>query len=311
MPLLETLALGVSLVNGVFKAAKTIHGWVTGHAVTPNPENVAARLQKLEHRIYYLEAEEVRDVSRSTSRPVHDLRLIAQAAAPLQRAMGMDLIVSTPIVTPDPLRAAFEINPEHLLFDIKPLNGVGVPNNYAYDPTMIPITFEKWGQSFVGLMKVGYARDYLKIQYDPQRSLYLPGHGSARTDDSVMEYLEEIGGNRSAAKLVPVFSRLIESNPSVENFIGRGVAYLNLDDEEHSDPDRAISDLSQAISLDPRLSISYFFRAMAYGCVGLLLNAKEDLERCLQLCTNDEMRSDVETYLGEVKAELAQSNRSR
>ncbi len=85
----------------------------------------------------------------------------------MQSALGGDIAVSNPILSPDRFRDTFRENPEHLLYAIRSLGGASLPGDYLSDPTLRPVIFEKWGQYFIGLIKVGYARDMLHLEYRP------------------------------------------------------------------------------------------------------------------------------------------------
>ena len=170
MAIIETVATGLSIVN----TAKTLYDWVMGNTVTKQLDQITAQIEKLDKHIYYIAQQEVWNTSISKQETINDLKQIKQVAYPIQRAIGRDIIVSKPILSPHRLKTMFEKNAEEILFDIQPLRGNGIPEGYLRDNTMLPVTFTQWGQEFIGLIKIGYARDYLDIQYKPQTQVIVP-----------------------------------------------------------------------------------------------------------------------------------------
>ena len=147
---------------------------VTGYAIPRKVDDLSGRLEKLERNIFYLSKQEIWDKSVSIQRTIEDLSAIKQVVHPVQDAVGSSLVVSKPIISPDKFRSAFQRNPEEILYDIRPLRTDGIPAEYMHDPTMVPVIFTRWGQYFIGLIKVGYARDYLDCEYRPRSKLILP-----------------------------------------------------------------------------------------------------------------------------------------
>ncbi|HOD84247.1 MAG: Serine/threonine-protein kinase pkn1 [Planctomycetes bacterium ADurb.Bin126] len=162
----------VSSAISILNAGKGIYDWLTGSTVSQKLDRVSDGLRRLEENLYYRPEAEVFDISRRQQIPVDDIGGITAAARPLHDATGGVLTVSQPIVTPDRMKRAFEENPEHYLFGIKPLTGGGAipgpPNN---DPTLLPVTFFKWGVHYVGYIKIGSARDLFDCGYDPRQPL--------------------------------------------------------------------------------------------------------------------------------------------
>ena len=170
MAIIETVATGLSIVN----TAKTMYDWVMGNTVTNQLDKITAQIEKLDTHLYYIAQQEVWNTSISKQQVIDDLKQIRQVAHPIQKAVGSDLIVSKPISSPARLKSVFERNAEEILFDIQPLRGNGIPEGYLRDNTMLPVTFTQWGQGFIGLIKIGYAKDYLDLQYKPQPPLIVP-----------------------------------------------------------------------------------------------------------------------------------------
>jgi hypothetical protein len=152
---------------------------VTGHAVSQKIDTLSAQIQdfiELGNRLYYVPQQEVWDLDRDHQRIIDDRGQIWAGAFPIQQALKMNLVVSQPIVTPSRLKAVFTGNPEDILSQIVPLRGEGLPPEYVglSDPTVIPVLFSRWNQEFIGLMKIGYAKEFLGFEYRPQSSLYVP-----------------------------------------------------------------------------------------------------------------------------------------
>lgn len=170
---LQVISLGISVIKGLQEL-------VAGYTVPRKIEAFSGRLEKLERNIFYHPQQEVWDTSVSVQRTVENLQQLRQAVHPVQDAIGANVVISKPIISPDKFRAAITTSPENILFDIQPLRGTGIPENYTNDPTMVPVVFSKWGQYFVGLIKVGYAKDYLNCEYRPQYSLAASSHTASR-----------------------------------------------------------------------------------------------------------------------------------
>lgn len=174
MALLETFLTGISVAS----TAKTLYDWVIGNTITQKIDKLSVKVEQLDKKVYYLAEQEVWNASKIKQEIIEDLKKIKTVAKPIQQAIGMDLVVSKPIVTPQRLNTAFLNNPEEILFDIKPLRGNGIPSGYICDPTLIPVTFSKWGQDFIGLIKSGYARDYLDLEFTPKIEIINPSPSS-------------------------------------------------------------------------------------------------------------------------------------
>jgi hypothetical protein len=158
---------------------QSIYDWVTGHAVSQKIDTLSAQIQdfiELGNRLYYVPRQEVWDIDRDHQRIIDDRGQIRAGAFPIQQALKMNLVVSQPIVTPSRLKAVFTGNPEDILSQIPPLRWEGLPPEYVglSDPTVIPVIFSRWNQDFIGLMKIGYAKEFLGFEYRPQSSLYVP-----------------------------------------------------------------------------------------------------------------------------------------
>jgi len=176
--MLETIASGIT----IFSFGKAVYNSVTGHLAPRKLDNIerqlgtlSSQIQELDQSIYYLSRQDVFDTRLQNQRTVDDLRVLTEAARPMQKALGTDLILSTPIQSPGPLQDAFQRNPEEVLWDIRPLEGQGLPEDYPNDPTSVPVVFSKWGQYFVGLMKIGYAQATLHLDYRGPRGPNLSG----------------------------------------------------------------------------------------------------------------------------------------
>lgn len=164
MGIIETITTGLSIISGV----KDLYDWVMGNTVMERLEKISAKIDKIGDHLFFLPQQEVWDTRVTKQETVEDIRQVKEIASHMQQAIGTDVIVSKPIVAPSRLRKSFEGNPEEILFSIQPLKGKGIPNEYMQDPTMIPVIFSRCGQYFVGLIKMGYVRDYWDCEYKPQ-----------------------------------------------------------------------------------------------------------------------------------------------
>ncbi len=158
--MLGEIAAAVALL----KSGHSLYKYVTGTTLTNKIEhlenNVQKRLERIEKRIYHLSCNEVVDTTKSAQRRVKDVSFISDSVIPLQESTKKDLVISNPIITPERFETAIVENPENILQNINPIHNTNIPQNS--DNTMIPVLFQKWGQYFVGYLKVGYAKDYSK-----------------------------------------------------------------------------------------------------------------------------------------------------
>lgn len=147
------------------------YDWVSGATFDQRfdrfTKQVTDQLQEIRNGVYRLPIQEVSDTSYSAQRVIQDVRQIGQAVEPIQKVLHTKIALSDSIVTPDKFREAFRHNPEDILFGIRPLAGEPLIKEYSSDPTVCPVLFEKWGTHFIGMIKVGYARDYLNLDYQP------------------------------------------------------------------------------------------------------------------------------------------------
>lgn len=158
----------IAAVISILGAGKSAYDFITGTTVSKKLLRLFERSQRLDKHIFYQSTQEVRDATLSRQRLVTDLAKIRSVAEPVQKALNAEVLLSTPIFSPMRLKKAFEWNPEEVLFGITPLRGDDLPGVYLKDPTLVPVTFSRWGQEFIGFLKVGYARDYLDLEYKPQ-----------------------------------------------------------------------------------------------------------------------------------------------
>jgi proteasome lid subunit RPN8/RPN11 len=170
MSFIETLSTGITLLN----FGKELYDLVTGHTVSRKLDKIYSKIERVDNHVYFLDAQEVWDTIQDKQQVFEDLKQIKEARLPLQRAIGADIVISKPIISPDRMKSFFLSNPEEILFGIRPLRGLDVPQQFHNDPTMVPVTFSKWGQEFLGYVKIGYLRDYLDCDYRPQTGLILP-----------------------------------------------------------------------------------------------------------------------------------------
>lgn len=168
MGLLDTIATGITLLD----VGNNLYGWVTGHTVSNKLEQIHSQIEQLDRHLFYLPRQEVWNTRIGTQEIIENLRQIRDIANATQQILGLDMIISAPIISPDRLRKFFHTRPEDILFDIRPIrNGEEVTHLRHSDPTLLPLIFSKWGQEFAGFIKVGYLKDYLDCEYKPQTNL--------------------------------------------------------------------------------------------------------------------------------------------
>jgi len=169
MAIIEGIAAGISILGG----GKSAYDWITGNTISRKLNAVDARLQRLDERLYYYAQQELSDPRVGSQNVITNPSAIRHATRPLQSVLDRDLVVSTPILTPKQLRRALRSDPEEILFGITMVTAMGLPSKYLEDPTLLPVTFTKSGSIYIGFLKVGYARDYLGVEYTPQIPLLL------------------------------------------------------------------------------------------------------------------------------------------
>ncbi len=168
MSLLEILSMGITLLD----VGKNLHEWVAGNTVSRKLDQISSKIERLDDQIYYLRTQEVWDTGISQQHTIEDLRQIRNVALPIQRVLGTELVISKPIVTPKALRKFLLDDPKEILFDIRPLRQGH--SAHIDDPTLVPVTFSKSGEEFVGFIKIGYLKDFLNCDYKPQTNLIIP-----------------------------------------------------------------------------------------------------------------------------------------
>lgn len=165
--LVTILSTGVSAISVLEKGYDIVTGTTMNRRLDRFSAEVTSQLDEIRNGIYRLPVQEVYDTGHSVQRTVDDVLEIGSAVQPMQHALGGDVAVSNPILSPDRFRDAFRENPEHVLHSIRPLSGAALPDDFLDDPTLRPVIFEKRGQYLIGLIKVGYARDMLHLDYRP------------------------------------------------------------------------------------------------------------------------------------------------
>jgi WD40 repeat protein len=164
MSILEVISTGISLIG----LGQDVYDWVTGHTLLNRLDGISPQIEKLNDQLYLFNNPEIRDISVLRQNLItNDADNILRASIPLQQAANTNLIVSRPIVSPTKLKSLFVRNPEEVLFNIAPLKGNAAPF-FNTDPTLAPVTFSKWGQEFIGYIKIGYLREFLDCEYNPQ-----------------------------------------------------------------------------------------------------------------------------------------------
>lgn len=161
--MIDAILSAITLVN----ATRGVYRLVTGTTATDKLDRIAERLDKLTDDLHHLSVRQVRDLTRGKQRVVTDLTDVCARLSDVPHILDTPVAVSTPILSPPKLVQTFERGPELLLHDIRALDDVGSVADYTRDPTMIPVVFAEGSQHHIGLMKRGYAEDYLAIAYRP------------------------------------------------------------------------------------------------------------------------------------------------
>ena len=198
-----------------------VYDWVTGHTLTNRLDGISSQIERLNNQIYLLNTPEIRDISvLRQNLIINGSGNILKASIPLQQAANANLIISQPIASPDKLKNLFIRNPEEVLFNITPLKGNETPflNN---DPTLTPVTFSKWGQEFIGFIKIGYLREFLDCEYTPQFSNSIfptIGFEKLSTEGEISDFAFSpenkmvVGGKDGNLRVFDLRSKKIEKN---------------------------------------------------------------------------------------------------
>lgn len=114
-------------------------------------------------------------------------------------------------------------------------------------------------------------------------------------------WAETLSGNPLAA--IAAFDKIIlNEGENLDALIGRGTAYAGGGSSQE-----AKQDLNAAIRLDPVYPLGYFHRARLYTSEGDLDRAAADLELALAYCQENELCSEAETLLREIRLMHPQS----
>ena len=162
MSVLEIISTGISLLG----IGQNVYDWVTGHTIINQIDDISGQIEKLNDQIFLLNNSEIRDISLQNQNIITNSQDILWASLPIQRAFNRNLLISQPITSPTKLKSVFYKNPENILFNITPIknkNSFNLPN----DPTLVPVTFSKWGQEFIGFIKIGYLSEFFDCEYEP------------------------------------------------------------------------------------------------------------------------------------------------
>jgi len=85
----------------------------------------------------------------------------------------------------------------------------------------------------------------------------------------------------SIQKLIKLSSEWIESEPTLEAYEIRGLVYYKINEQE-----KAISDFSCAINIDPTVKTTYIYRGIAFDDIGENQNAIEDYNKAIEIDPN-------------------------
>ena len=166
--LIGTISTGLTVLG----VGQSVYEWITGRATNKEVAKLSKKIDKLEklgERLYYLPQQEVHS---SGGKIISDVQAIKAAAKSQCEALddGQNLIISIPSEAPLNMQQYFyDGDPKEIIDDIQPLRGgANLPPDIYLKTKKVPITFQWWGQDFIGLMKVGYLKSVFGIEYTPK-----------------------------------------------------------------------------------------------------------------------------------------------
>jgi hypothetical protein len=162
--MLEIISAGLTILN----VGKTIFDWSTGITVSKKLDRLDKKINhvlKLDDNVYYLDQNEVLSSTQNVIPSQESISVLRENGKKIWEETGENLIISQPILTPEKMKKYFKGNPDELLHNIRPLRE---SNMYSEndDPTLSPVIFNKWGQIFIGYIKVGYMKDYFDCEFE-------------------------------------------------------------------------------------------------------------------------------------------------
>ncbi|MFC1822998.1 hypothetical protein ACFL9T_09850 [Thermodesulfobacteriota bacterium] len=157
----------ISTAISLFSATQGLYRWATGTTVSDRFDEVMNRLRRLENRIFLLEKYELADIKRSQQEYPHDYHELMGQLRRLQQLLDSNLVISQAIAVPGKLADAMSLAPEEFLSYIRPIKTKEDILLSKNDPTLVPITFSRWDQAFIGYTKRGYLNSKFDLRYSP------------------------------------------------------------------------------------------------------------------------------------------------
>ena len=159
----------------LFGITQSVYEWVAGQATNQQlrklHEIYGNKLIELEKGLYLLLEREV--FTTENQREISDIEAIRTAVRSKLTALGegYNMVVSTPTDTPQHMQIGFDGDLDEILEDdsIRPLLGDGIPDSYYQHRKKAPITFTKYRQEFVGLIKIGFLKSYFGVDFKPYK----------------------------------------------------------------------------------------------------------------------------------------------
>lgn len=159
----------VSFGMTFYQASGGMRGILTGNSVAKRLDRVEAALEehfrRLDKHLGACDVFEARQASGTSE--VCEFKQIVEPMHAVQQDIGLELVHSQPIVSPDKFAQVFEDNPEKLLSNVMPLKSAEFDQELVDNPYLEPIIFDKWGVKFVGWIKTGVLELSLDAQYKP------------------------------------------------------------------------------------------------------------------------------------------------
>lgn len=152
----------------IWGAAQGLYKWATGTTVSDRLDGMMKSLTRLEDRIFLMEKNELDYVKRIKQKSSCDYQDIFSQLRRLQQISDSNLVISRAISIPNNLVEVMSSAPEEFLYDIKPIKTKEdflIPSKD--DLTIVPVTFSRWGQEFVGHTKRGYLAENFNLSYSP------------------------------------------------------------------------------------------------------------------------------------------------
>lgn len=161
----EAAPFGLTFYDGAAAGAGVLTGNTLTRRFDPFEDRMGQEFCRLGNRIAVCTVQEAQNLEPGQHGARIDELVVPMGA--VQEAVGVDLVHSWPVLSPQKFAGIFRDNPERLLSSVTPLKSAEFEERLFNDPTYAPVIFDKWGVKFVGWIKSGLLEVSFDTQYQP------------------------------------------------------------------------------------------------------------------------------------------------